>query len=197
MTTLAINNDAAIRVIKAPTTGKVDYRDKGMPGLYLRVSSAGTKTWRLAGRVKGQGRQVIFTLGEYAAGTPQHVNLGAARQLAGQYKAELRQGINPRDRLADEAADQAKVDDYNVVRQERTFAFVRAAYFNSPAFKTLKPNSQKVYRSSLTAPALKGIESRLIDEVTRLTPLNLSGMPALRTCRGTAIHSWISFKIKG
>jgi hypothetical protein len=197
MTSLAINSDAAIRALKAPVTGKVDYRDKGMPGLYLRVSHAGTKTWRLVGRLKGQAKQELFSLGEYARGTPGHVNLSDARQLAEQYKAELRQGINPRDRLAHEAAEQAKVDDYNVVRQERTFAFVRAAYFNSPAFKTLKPNSQKVYRSSLTAPALKGIESRLIDEVTRLTPLNLSGMPALRTCRGTAIHSWISFKIKG
>jgi hypothetical protein len=101
MTTLTINSDAAIRALKAPVTGKVDYRDKGMPGLSLRVSHAGTKTWRLVGRLKGQAKQELFSLGEYARGTPGHVNLSDARQLAEQYKAELRQGINPRDRLAD------------------------------------------------------------------------------------------------
>lgn len=69
MPTLTI---AGVARIKPPKHGQADHFDRGYPGLALRVSYGGTKTWVFFYRLHGKQRRL--TLGRYPA-----VQLGQAR----------------------------------------------------------------------------------------------------------------------
>src|SRR5829696_2635881 len=58
-----------------PTRRRIDYRDTVMPGLCLRVTSTGHKTFTLRTRVKG--RQVRYAIGSYPL-----ISLADAREQA-------------------------------------------------------------------------------------------------------------------
>src|SRR5262245_59134336 len=51
--------------MKSPLTGQVDYFDKGFPGLALRASYGGCKSWVFFYRIGGKLRRL--TLGTYPA----------------------------------------------------------------------------------------------------------------------------------
>jgi hypothetical protein len=53
----------AVERIKPPAAGQTDYFDRGFPGLVLRVSHGGSKTWTFIYRLNG--RQHRMTLGRY------------------------------------------------------------------------------------------------------------------------------------
>jgi integrase len=55
--------DAAVERLKAPATGQIEHRDKTYPGLMVRVSCGGRKTWSYAYRIDGKMRRM--TLGIY------------------------------------------------------------------------------------------------------------------------------------
>ena len=48
--------DAAAKKLKAPKEGQVDHFDSSLPGLALRVSSSGRKTWTILYRHAGKLR---------------------------------------------------------------------------------------------------------------------------------------------
>ena len=50
--------DAAVKRLKAPATGQVDYFNSGYPGLALRVSCGGRKTWSFCYRFDGKPRRM-------------------------------------------------------------------------------------------------------------------------------------------
>jgi integrase len=54
--------DAAVERLKAPAEGQVDYFDKQYPGLCLRVSCGGRKTWCYVYRIKGTQRRLKLDL---------------------------------------------------------------------------------------------------------------------------------------
>lgn len=90
---------------------QTDYRDNGknrVPGLILRVSRTGKKTWALTARRPGHKNPSRFTLGDY-----RHLTLTEARTKAHDFKAVLRDGGDPvadkRKRHA-EAAAEAKAE---------------------------------------------------------------------------------------
>jgi hypothetical protein len=56
---------AAAERIKPPSTGQVDHFDRGFPGLALRVSYGGGKSWVFFYRIAGRLRRM--TLGTYPA----------------------------------------------------------------------------------------------------------------------------------
>ena len=56
-----------IEAIKPPRTGREEYLDAVVPQLALRVTANGSKSFVLRTRVRGSGRQVRITLGEYPA----------------------------------------------------------------------------------------------------------------------------------
>jgi integrase len=56
--------DAAVARLKAPEAGQVEHRDKTYPGLMVRVSCGGRKTWSYAYRIDG-GKMRRMTLGTY------------------------------------------------------------------------------------------------------------------------------------
>ena len=61
--------------LKPPVNGRVEYWDKTLPGLGLRVSATGGKVWMLMCRIGG--RQRLQTRGKYPA-----IDLAKAREKA-------------------------------------------------------------------------------------------------------------------
>jgi len=70
--------DAAVRALKPPLKGQKLYRDTSVPGMYVRVSQGGSKSFVL---VRGAERQFI-TLGRVGVITLAQARTEAKRQLA-------------------------------------------------------------------------------------------------------------------
>jgi len=81
---------SSIKSLPAPETGTAEYFDEETPGMSLRVTSNGVRTWSLLYR-NPQGRQRRLTLGQY----DQKCGLKEARKLAGDARAVLRDGKDP------------------------------------------------------------------------------------------------------
>lgn len=56
-----------IKALKAPDSGRAEYRDATTAGLYLRVSPNGVKTFSFLGRTKGSGRLERVSIGRWDA----------------------------------------------------------------------------------------------------------------------------------
>src|SRR6476661_890205 len=80
---------AAVARIKPPATGQTDYFDKGYPGLALRVSYGGTKTWVYFYRLHG-GKLRRLTLGRFPA-----MELAGARTAWQDARKAVGKGENP------------------------------------------------------------------------------------------------------
>ncbi len=77
-------NIRAIEAIAPPTDkDREEYRFKGEPGLVLRVTRSGVKTFSFVGRAKGSGRLERVTLGKFRAVLPDEAKK-KARQIAAQ-----------------------------------------------------------------------------------------------------------------
>jgi integrase len=80
---------AAVARIKPPATGQTDYFDKGYPGLALRVSYGGSKTWVFFYRLHG-GKLHRLTLGRFPA-----MELAGARTTWQDARKAVGKGENP------------------------------------------------------------------------------------------------------
>jgi integrase len=72
----------SIEAIKPPPAGRVEYKDSKTPGLYLRVTHNGIKTFSFVGRAKGSSRVERATIGKYPAVKPDEAR-NKARSIAG------------------------------------------------------------------------------------------------------------------
>ena len=79
---------AAVERIKAPATGQVDHFDAGYPGLALRVSYGGGRSWVVFFRLHGKQRR--FTLGTWPA-----TGLAEARDAWREARAAIAIGRDP------------------------------------------------------------------------------------------------------
>lgn len=78
--------DFTIKEIKAlapPKAGRRELKDTKAPGLYLRVTPAGVKTFSYVGRAKGSSRVERLTLGKFPAVKPEEARRRAT-ELAGE-----------------------------------------------------------------------------------------------------------------
>ena len=62
-----LKTDRQIGGVKPPKRGRVEYRIAKAPGLVLRVTDTGVKSWALWLRDVGRGRYRLKTLGHYPA----------------------------------------------------------------------------------------------------------------------------------
>jgi integrase len=100
---------------KAGTT-RYEIWDKGQPGLGLRVTEKGVKTWVVVYRVGGKQRRL--TLGRYPA-----VGLKEARQAAREALLQVQAGIDP-------VAQQQEVETQAAVERADTFGHLAARYLS-------------------------------------------------------------------
>ena len=89
---------AGVSRIKPPVTGQVDHFDAGYPGLALRVSYGGGRSWVYFYR--WQGKQRRLTLGSWPA-----LELAEAREAWREARKKLSQGEEPTATAAAPAAD--------------------------------------------------------------------------------------------
>jgi integrase len=82
--------DLFVERAPAPVGGRMEYFDASFPGLALRVTENGRKSWSLFYRFNGRLRR--FTIGRYPAIKP-----GQARREATNALERVRQGIDPAD----------------------------------------------------------------------------------------------------
>jgi integrase len=80
---------AAVERLKPPKSGQVDYFDSGHPGLALRVSYGGVKSWVFFHRL--HGKQARLTLGRYPA-----MSVADARQAWRGAREMVAKGESPR-----------------------------------------------------------------------------------------------------
>lgn len=78
----------AVEKMKPPAEGQVDHYDAGFPGLALRISHGGARTWTY--KLRAHGRQRKMTLGTYPAMT-----LAEARAAWREAKAAVDRGEDP------------------------------------------------------------------------------------------------------
>src|SRR5690606_10141177 len=87
--TITILTVAKIRAIRLPETGQVEIRDKSVPGLRIRVGSAGSRSFVLRKSVAGRYRNV--TLGRYC----ERIGLAEARKKARQFLSDIEFSADP------------------------------------------------------------------------------------------------------
>jgi integrase len=82
--------DTFIRGLKPPASGRAEYSDPSCRGLRLRVTPAGTKTFRFCARPPGGGKPEAITLGTFP-----DLGLRGARGEADRLRQQIAAGKNP------------------------------------------------------------------------------------------------------
>ncbi|MCA8254823.1 integrase arm-type DNA-binding domain-containing protein [Burkholderia sp. AU31624] len=138
---------------------QVEYLDTLMPGLRLRVSSKGAKTWTVLTRalVAGEKKLVRTTLGHYPA-----MKLALARDAAAAYMRAVQEGVDPR--AAKAAREAAKVEE-----SRNTFGAVRDRFLKEKAkgVKALKANTLDEYERVLKSADFADWENRPLKVISR------------------------------
>ena len=99
--------DRFVAHAKAHGVTQLDYFDESIPGLALRVSSGGRKTWTFHFTAPGDGKRARLTLGTYPATT-----LAGARGLATEARGAVEAGTDPRTRTSGAMTIMALVESY-------------------------------------------------------------------------------------
>ena len=82
--------NAAVKRLKAPASGRIEYWDALLPGLGIRISETGRRTWVLMTRLLN-GTLIRLTIGTYPA-----VSLKDARKKARDHMRVIKRGEDPR-----------------------------------------------------------------------------------------------------
>jgi len=95
---------AAVERIRAPTSGQIDHFDQGYPGLALRISYGGSKSWVYFYRLFG--KQKRLTLGRWPS-----MSLSAARDAWRNARTTIDKGESPQHQRPAQANSFAAVAD--------------------------------------------------------------------------------------
>jgi integrase len=109
--------DDYVRKVKPPAKGRLEVADSEVPGLQLRVTAAGARSWRIRYRVKGLPGRRSDIPGPYPT-----VTLADARQRAREIVAAAKRGVDlvelERQQIAQRAVAAASADSVASVAQE-------------------------------------------------------------------------------
>ncbi len=171
--------DRRLKNLKPAEPGKrYELSDAIVPGLIVRVTDSGTKTFCLVARYPGRGDPARRKIGYYAA-----TSLEDARRIAREWIELIRKGTDPQVHLAEVKAKELD-------RQQETFRSVVARYLNVAVFgmdkgdpparnkaRPIKRSAKEIARSlevefsnDYTLPdgsKRKGLGSRPISGITR------------------------------
>jgi integrase len=127
---------ASVASAKPVPNRQVEYPDAKVPGLALRVSPAGNKSWTLRYRTN-EGEQRRLTLGRYPS-----VSFSKARELAHKAVGRVADGVDPaKEKRSSKAAAQ--------IKKLSTIAALIETYFEDAARGRHKPNSRPKRTSTL------------------------------------------------
>lgn len=84
----------SIEALKPPRTGRDEWKDTKAPGLYIRVTANGVKSFSFVGRAKGSSRVERVTLGKFPTVKPEQ-----ARTRATEIAGRLASGVSVADTL--------------------------------------------------------------------------------------------------
>jgi integrase len=149
---------AMIEKLRSPATGRVEIFDAIVPGLALRVTSNGAKSFIVRGRVRGRPDPIRLTLGDHVA-----LKLADARQVASEALRAMRSGTDPREiKRAEIEAEKAKAA---AAERERanTFGAVAEAFI---AEHVVKLRSEKQCASEIRRYLIAEWDRKPISTIT-------------------------------
>lgn len=97
-----ILTDPLVRSLKAPAKGRLEISDAKVPGLVLRVTPAGVRSWSYRYHDRIRQRVERLSLGRFPA-----VSLAKARELAERQRAAVVIGESPRETVRKQKAEHA------------------------------------------------------------------------------------------
>ena len=156
--------NTAIKKLKCPTDKKqIDFWDKQLSGLGLRVGISGTKTFNCQARVlrEGRWRDVRVKLGTYPA-----MSLAEAREKA---TATIRAAKNRKDPKEIEREDEREA----VERSRNTFSACRDLFLERYCVKRLRPSTFKECRRTLFSSDFNPWEARSVSSLRKRDALEL------------------------
>lgn len=142
-------------------------------GLYLHISKAGTKAWRIDYTTPITRKRVTVTLGQYP-----EITLAAARQMRTDIKYHLANGDDPRDIKRDE-------DRKQLLESKNTFAMVAEEYMSRKthiAPSTIKNNYRQLKRLNAYLGSMP---------ITDIKPMDV-----LEACRSAEAQGYIETAVK-
>ena len=144
--------DVLVRTTPAPLVGRLEISDQRCPGLTLRVTPAGVRSWTFRFRDKTNGQLERLSLGRYPS-----ISLAQARALATKHRATVDLGGNPR-----ELARRTKLE----APTELKFDELLARYLNEYVAKRT-PKSYATVKS-YSAAVDKALGERPVSEIARI-----------------------------
>jgi integrase len=150
--------DLFVERAPVPLRGRTEYFDAGFPGLSLRVTDNGRKSWSLFYRFHGRLRR--FTIGHYPAIKP-----AQARREATTALERVRQGIDP--------AVEKKERRDNPLPATETFESLAQDYLERHVRKNCAPASYREAKRDLEWNVLPAWRGRPIANITRRDAIGL------------------------
>jgi integrase len=176
--------DLFVERVKPPASGRVEYFDASFPGLALRVTANGGKSWCAFYRFKGRLRR--FTIGAYPAIPP-----ARARREAQAALERVREGADP--------AEEKRARREMRTPETDTFGAVAGDYLERHVRANNRGSTLKEATRDLEHDALRKWRSRPIASITRRDVIELvegiaargAGVQANRTLsRLGALFKW-------
>jgi integrase len=150
--------DLFVERAPVPVLGRTEYFDAGFPGLSLRVTDKGVKSWSLFYRFHGRLRR--FTIGPYPAIKP-----AQARREATAALERVRQGIDP--------AEEKRERRDKPLPETETFATLAGDYLERHVRKNCAPATYKEAKRDLECNVLPDWCSRSVASISRRDAINL------------------------
>lgn len=166
-----ITSETMLSRIALPSEGRLMFRDKRVPALYLQVTAKGAMTWYLMSRL--DGKQIKRKLGLYTKNSDAGLGLTEARRVAEEYKTSFQCGIDP---------DAKELNP----RLRNTFDTVFQVFLQQHVYRNLKPSTQKSYESLIGRDYLDAWRDKPVHQITRHDVLEVLGE---LVNRGTLVHS--------
>lgn len=174
--------DAAIEAMKAAPEGtRLQHPDELVPGLAVRVTDKGKKTFVLIARFPGSNNPTRRALGEYPV-----LSLKDARETAREWILLLKKGIDPR-----EENERAKAE--NARKRKNTFAAVVGDYLADIPTRNRSRHAEqddREIRRELLDPARNKWLKKPITDVTDGDIAELIGAIRDRPAPGMAYNTW-------
>jgi integrase len=150
--------DLFVERAKPPTRGRLEYFDASFPGLALRVTANGRKSWSMFYRSGGRLRR--FTIGAYPAIKP-----AQARREATAALERVRQGFDP--------AEEKRARRDNLRPEADTFAALACDYLERHLQKNNAASTYQEAKRDLEHDAIAQWRNRPISSITRRDVIEL------------------------